>query len=91
MRLTGADLRKQRQVLGLSQAKLAELTGIAQHLLSAFELEKAELSEDILDAVATALAEGPKVSSLIQRDKRYRERKYAKAYRLPERIARAAR
>jgi DNA (cytosine-5)-methyltransferase 1 len=91
MRLTGPGLRDRRQLLGLSQSKLAELTGIRQHLLSAFELQKAELSEELLDAVISALAEEPKVTSLVQRDKRYQERKYAKVPRLPDRISRAKR
>lgn len=89
MELTGPGLRDRRQLLGLSQAKLAELTGIAQHVLSAFELGNAELSQEVIGAVMTALAEEPKLRSLIQRDKRYQERKYARVPRLSNRIARA--
>ena len=51
MNIDKINLREHRQKLGLSQAKLAELTGISQHILSAFELGKAPMSEAMLTCV----------------------------------------
>ena len=64
MHITGTNLRSRRQELGLSQAKLAELCGISQHLLSAFELEKTDLPGNLLDMVASALSDKQRVSKL---------------------------
>lgn len=91
MNMTGTRLRLQRQQLGLSQAKLAELTGVSQHLLSAFELEKADLSTSLLDAVSQALADKEKVAELVARSKRYREHKYVEVQKIASRVAKAAR
>jgi len=91
MELTGTRLRDQRQKLGLSQAKLAELTGVDQHLLSAFELGKVALPRHLVSTISIAIAEEPKVLSLVQRSKRYQDREFAKIPRLPDRIARAER
>lgn len=49
--MTGADLRNRREDLGLSQAKFAELTGIAQHLISAFELGKSDLGRGHIEDI----------------------------------------
>jgi DNA (cytosine-5)-methyltransferase 1 len=91
MLVTGPKLREHRQKLGLSQAKLAELCGISQHVLSAFELEKADLSPELLDNLTTALSDKSRVSELATRSKRYRDHTYSTAKRLPERIAKASR
>ncbi len=91
MQLTGPTLRQRRERLGLSQAKLAELSGISQHLLSAFELEKAELPMSTLGVVAHAIADESTVSDLSRRPKRYRRHKYSNVPKLPERTARATR
>ena len=91
MSITGTELRQHRQQLGLSQAKLAELTGVSQYLLSAFELEKADLSASLLDAVSLALADKAKVTTLAKREKRYKKHKYFEVPKLPDRVARAAR
>lgn len=91
MNITGTNLRLHREKLGLSQAKLAELTGIAQHLLSAFELEKAELPSIFLKALHSALSDGEKVTALVSRGKRYRAHEYVEVEKRPERIGRARR
>ena len=85
----GAGLRFRRQQLGLSQAKLAELSGVAQYLISAFELEKAELPPPLLSAVHEALSDKSQVNELATRSKRYKTHKYAKVAALPDRVARA--
>lgn len=91
MILTGSRLRDERQKLGLSQARLAELTGVAQHLLSSFELGKVELPPELIGSITTAIAEKPRVLSLVHRNKRYQDREYAGVPRLPERLARTKR
>ncbi len=91
MKITGSSLRLNRQQLGLSQAKLAEIAGIPQHLLSAFELGKIELASTALDSVTDVLADNRKVAAVVQRAKRYRAHEYATVPRLPERIALAQR
>jgi DNA (cytosine-5)-methyltransferase 1 len=91
MNMTGTTLRLHRQQLGLSQAKLAELSGVSQHFLSAFELEKADLPLILLDAVLKALADKEKVASIVKRVKRYRDHEYIEVKKLPERVAKANR
>lgn len=91
MNMTGTNLRLHRQQLGLSQAKLAELSGISQHILSAFELGKAELSQSFIEVVSHALADKEKVATLVTREKRYREHTYVEVDKLVERVKRAAR
>lgn len=91
MSISGAELRQHRQQLGLSQAKLAELSGVSQYLLSAFELDKAELPTSLLHAVSLALADKTKVTTLARREKRYRKHKYVEVQKLSDRVARAAR
>jgi DNA (cytosine-5)-methyltransferase 1 len=89
MSTTGTILRIHREQLGLSQARLAELTGISQHLLSAFELEKAELPSSLLEALCNALADREKIALLAGREKRYRKHEYVEVEKRPDRVARA--
>lgn len=89
MKMNGTTLRLHRQQLGLSQAKLAEIAKIPQHLLSAFELEKTDLPLALLNAISDVLADKEKVKSVIGREKRYRDHKYVDVQRLPERVAKA--
>lgn len=91
MNITGNQLRLHRQQLGLSQVKLAELSGISQHLLSAFELQKAYLPPALIEVVSRALADKSKVDTLITREKRYRQHRYVEVVKLTERVDRAAR
>jgi len=91
MNLTGSILRQQRETLGLSQAKLSELTGVAQHRLSAFELGKVDLPMELLEVVSRAIKDGNATTNLARRAKRYRDHEYDKVPYLAERVARAHR
>ena len=88
--MVGIQLREHRQRLGLSQAKLSELSGISQHLLSAFELDKTLLSPALLDTLASALSDTSQVVTLAKRNKRYQDHKYVEVPKLPERVGRAS-
>lgn len=83
------NLRSERERLGLSQAKLAELTGISQHLLSAFELGKTTLPKNLLKKIDLALADSGRVEALVSRRKRYQSHQYDEVSRSEDRIARA--
>ncbi|MBS1169813.1 MAG: transcriptional regulator, family [Burkholderiaceae bacterium] len=91
MNITGSTLRQIRQKIGLSQARLAELSGVSQHAISAFELEKLELPQETLKKLASALADKDKVDSLVSRQKRYVEHKFVAPAKLSNRIERAIR
>ncbi len=71
--MVGVSLRKQRMEVGLSQSKLADITGIQQARLSAFELQKQELTIQEQEIIEKSLGEldKNKVSSL--KKKRYRK------------------
>ena len=62
--ISGAELREHRQQFGLSQAKFSELTGVPQHLLSAYELGKSELPSNMALLVTSALSRTPDVHAL---------------------------
>ena len=73
---SGSSLRAVREAMGLSQSKLSELTGISQHLLSSFELEKLELDPTLLAKVSQALLDGSRVRGVVGRRKRYQSHTY---------------
>ncbi len=54
--MTGFDLRERRIDIGLSQSKLADITGIEQARISAYELGKLHLSLNELTKIANQLA-----------------------------------
>lgn len=87
----GTELRAQRQELGLSQAKLSEISGVPQHLLSSFELGKSSLDMSHYEAVRRVLADIDQVASVSKREKRYRQHSYASRPVLAERKANAGR
>lgn len=87
--MDGRQLRKQRELLQLSQAKLAELSGVSQHALSAFELGKSALGVRELAAVRKAIGNRDEVAAVSGRSKRYREHAYHQPPILPARRARA--
>lgn len=91
MSLSGTELRENRKRIGLSQARLAELSGISQHLLSAFELEKSNLPPSVSIALSRALADKEAVTSVVGRQKRYRKHVYGEIERIPERVAKTVR
>lgn len=57
MIISGTLIKKKREEIGLSQAKLSELADVPQHLLSAYELEKSSLNQDSLFALQKVLNE----------------------------------
>lgn len=83
---SGQDVRARRLDLGLSQAKLAELTGMPQHVLSAVELEKVPLDQVWTPALVEALQDAEGARALVERRKRYRSH----AYSAPRRDAKRA-
>jgi DNA (cytosine-5)-methyltransferase 1 len=87
MKMIGQDLREHRKRLGLSQAKLSELTGVSQHILSAIELEKVDPTQNIIDILRETLADEKKIYSVIHRKKRYQEHNYNGYAASPERIS----
>lgn len=89
MNIDDINLREHRQNLGLSQAKLAELTGISQHILSAFELGKASMSPAMLASVFDVISNLESVRNTVGRKKRYRAHTYSAVNVMPERVARA--
>ena len=54
--MNGEKLREYRETLGLSQAKLAELSSIPQYLLSSFELGKQELTKELINQIKETLS-----------------------------------
>ncbi len=54
---SGILIKKTREEIGLSQAKLSELASVPQHLLSAYELGKSPLNRDKLLALQKVLSE----------------------------------
>ena len=89
--LSGAGVRAQRLQLKLSQARLAELAGVPQHLLSAFELEKAELPVGLSTKVVRALADADAVSQISSRRKRYRKHEYEAVQHRADRVEKHSR
>lgn len=89
MAINGWELKKRRQEIGLSQAKLAELTGISQHLLSAYELGKQGLADQHLKRVEKELLNTGKVKKIISRNKRVVEHKFSKIIPSQKRIKEA--
>jgi DNA (cytosine-5)-methyltransferase 1 len=57
MAISGTLIKKTREEIGLSQAKLSELASVPQHLLSAYELGKSLLNQDKLFALQKVLSE----------------------------------
>ncbi len=71
--MVGVSLRKQRMEFGLSQSKLADITGIQQARLSAFELQKQGLTSKEKKIIKKTLASLDKDKIEIIKKKRYRE------------------
>jgi DNA (cytosine-5)-methyltransferase 1 len=85
---SGTLLRETRESAGLSQAKLAEITGIPQHILSAFELGKAELDRLQLQHLEKILTNDTLVAKAVSRKKRYQVHAYGKITHDPSRVER---
>jgi len=82
-------IRRTRERLGLSQAKLAELSKIPQHLLSAFELGKSDLNPLMLESIEEVLSDRKVVEDVTTRRKRYQKHRYEKIERVKERVMRS--
>lgn len=78
---SGIHLRKRREEIGLSQAKLSELASIPQHLLSAFELEKTVLSKTKLFLLKKILDEISETKIQTIKKKRYQAHTYNESFR----------
>jgi len=87
MMQTGGQLREARIAIGLSQAKLAQLTAVPQGLLSAFERGRIELSAPHHDAIRMAMGDAERVEQLVNRKKRVVQREYLVPPRLADREA----
>ncbi|MBL1256041.1 DNA (cytosine-5-)-methyltransferase [Methylocystis sp. Sn-Cys] len=91
MRLdSGNTLRDLRDSLGLSQAKLAEASGIPQYILSGFELGKNELADAHQQALLAVLRNSEGLRAIVARKKRYREHTYVEVKHDSKRVARHA-
>lgn len=90
MEISGKSLRVHRQSLGLSQAKLAELSSVPQHLLSAFELGKSNLANIHIEAVARSLVNTSEIEKLTKREKRYQAHQYSDVPKIANRVRRAS-
>ena len=91
MRLTKDTLRERRRRLGLSQAKLAEATKIPQHMLSAAELGKSDLTAEYAARVEAVFSDASTIRNLATRPKRYRRHVYAAVRRDENRVRSATR
>lgn len=80
------NIRKWREGAGLSQAKLSEITGIPQHLLSAHELGKDVLSSSMMDIVRDVANDQERLAALVSRRKRYSEHRYEAVEHDPSRL-----
>ena len=73
---TGPQLRRFRERIPLSQARLAELADVPQPILSAFELAKIDLSAEHHRKLRVALSDLRTLKNAIDRKKRYRKHSY---------------
>jgi DNA (cytosine-5)-methyltransferase 1 len=78
MKVQALDIRNWRENIGLSQAKLAEITGISQHLLSAHELGKAHLTDEMIAKVVHVTKNSELALGAVSKKKRYQEHSYKK-------------
>ena len=69
-------IRERREALGISQARLSEVSGVKQYALSAFELGKRDLPPDDVDRLTKVLASPEHYGDVISRRKRYRTATY---------------
>lgn len=78
MKAQALDIRNWRENIGLSQAKLAEITGISQHLLSAHELGKAHLTDEMIGKVVHVAKNSEVALGAVSKKKRYQAHSYKK-------------
>ena len=73
---SGFWLKEKRTEIGLSQAKLAELACVPQHLLSAFELDKSSLNNSYLISIEEILETISETKITEIRKKRYQSHSF---------------
>ena len=73
---SGKELRATRKTLGISQARLSEITNINQQRISAFELGKLELEVRHLQMLSHAIHNIHSYAEVVGRRKRYRNHTY---------------
>ena len=83
----GTQLRQLRQQRRLSQARLAELAEVPQHILSAFELEKIDLCDEHHRKILVVLSDPGRHKNAIERKKRYRKHSYGSFLSNSQRVA----
>lgn len=88
---TGNELRIFREAKNISQAKLAEILDIPQHILSAFELGKAQLDKSVIDQINYKISDIDGHADIINRKKRYVNHRYSESKIVPDRRKRYAR
>src|SRR5690554_4603023 len=71
--MTGLDIRERRNDIGLSQSKLADITGIEQARISAYELGKFGLSAKEVNKIAVHLEKIDKNTVLKLKKKRFQK------------------
>lgn len=76
---SGKDLRGARKALGVSQARLSEITRIDQQRISAFELGKIVLEARYLQVLSDAIHNMHSHEDVVKRRKRYRNHTYEQA------------
>lgn len=76
MLVSGEELRQRRSDLGISQARLSELSGVDQHKISAYELGKSSLDSVSLGQVSEVVLNSSDYQKSISRKKRYRSHSY---------------
>ncbi|MBT2558256.1 DNA (cytosine-5-)-methyltransferase [Hymenobacter sp. ISL-91] len=74
--MTGFDIRERRNDIGLSQSKLANITGIEQARISAYELGKLELSVKEVNEIANQLEIIDEAAVLKLKKKRFQNSKH---------------
>lgn len=88
---SGQDLREMRKELGISQARLAEISGVEQHKISAYELNKISLDDRSVKKLLDVISKNEEFSPEIKRKKRYRGHSYSSKKNDPKRTAQATR
>lgn len=69
--MTGFDIRERRNDIGLSQSKLADITGVEQARISAYELGKLDLSVIEVNKIANQLEKIDETAVLQLKKKRF--------------------
>ncbi|MGI8543927.1 MAG: DNA (cytosine-5-)-methyltransferase [Aridibacter sp.] len=85
MEISNTSIKDKRIEVGLSQAKLAELADISQHLLSAHELEKSSLSSDKIKTIQKVLDNISELEIKKLNKKRYQNHSFKNHFKDAER------